>query len=289
MRLPYDVRGFASALKRDSEGAIKEAIIKHFVSGILKTLYGVNNDVPWAILFRSTIRKKKFLLIVLDNVRYDAFERVYSRYLSGLLIKARVPPPNTYGWLPKVFSYPELNNVRVFYASISIESHDIKIERFVPRNREIEVVPIRPNRAKHLMTVLPSEVNDVVKKVGLRGRDIIWYAQPHFPWVVDEELSLMLMRDVLVHDYLPPDTVKRRLEANGISRSRVVNAYYANLVLAFRYVRELIGYAVGQRIDYDEIVVTSDHGEVLGELGLYLHQEYDLPQLTVVPWLKVVP
>jgi hypothetical protein len=289
MKLPHDIHSFTSALKRDSKGAIKEMIIKYLVDNALKMLYSINNHKSWATLFRNTIRKESFLLVVLDDARYDVFKRAYGRYLRGSLIRARVPPPNTYGWLPRVFSYPEFDNVRVFYASIGIESHDIRIGHFVPRNRNVKVIPIRPHKAKHLRTVLPSEVNETIMNVGLSGRDIIWYAQPHFPWIVDEGLSLILVRDVLIHDYLPPDTVKRRLEANGIPRSRVMNAYYANLVLALRYVRELIDYAIGQGIDYDEIVVTSDHGEMLGELGLYLHQEYDLPQLTVVPWLKVVP
>jgi glucan phosphoethanolaminetransferase (alkaline phosphatase superfamily) len=67
-----------------------------------------------------------------------------------------------------------------------------------------------------------------------------------------------------------------------------VNAYEANLILAIRGAKELINYAIDREVDYEEIVVTSDHGEMLGELGLYLHQEYDLPQLTIVPWLKVI-
>jgi glucan phosphoethanolaminetransferase (alkaline phosphatase superfamily) len=86
---------------------------------------------------------------------------------------------------------------------------------------------------------------------------------------------------------VPPETVKRRLRTNNIPRLRVINAYYANLMLALKYVKELIDYSLKQGIKYEEIVVTSDHGEMLGELGLYLHQEYDLPQLTTVPWLKV--
>jgi hypothetical protein len=263
-------------------------LIRHFVSGFLGTLEGVKKCTPWTTLFRALLKRRRFLLIVLDDARYDAFERVYGRYLHGLLIRAKVPPPNTYGWLPRVFSYPEFDDVRVFYASIGIESHDIRIKHFVPRGRNVKVIPIRPDRARRLRTVLPSEVNDVVKRVGLNGRDIVWYAQPHFPWVADEELSLMLMGDVLIHDYVPPDTIRRRLIALGVPKSRVVNAYYANLVLILRYVKELINYAVSEGVNYDEIVVTSDHGEMLGELGLYLHQEYDLPQLTTVPWLKVV-
>ena len=228
-------------------------------------------------------------MVVLDDARYDAFARVYGRYLYGSLIKVRTPPPNTYDWLPKVFSYPEFDKVRIFYASIGIESHNIRIGSFVPRDRKVEVIPVKPNKARHLRTVLPSEVNEVVIDLGLSGRDIVWYAQPHFPWIVDEELSLMLMRDVLIHDYLPPDTIRRRLKANSIPRPRIVNAYYANLILVLKYVKELIDHVLDQGVNYEEVVVTSDHGEMLGELGLYLHQEYDLPQLTIVPWLKVVP
>jgi hypothetical protein len=285
----YDIRGFAQSIKRDAIGAIHEVLVKHFISKFLGVTYGFKDCASWVSLFRTLLRRQRFLLIVLDDARYDAFARVCNRYLRGTLIKAKVPPPNTYGWLPRLFLYPEFNDVRVFYASIGIESHDIRIKSFVPRDRKVEVIPIKPNRAKHLRTVLPSEVNEVVMDVGLSGRDIIWYAQPHFPWIVDEELSIMLMRDVLIHDYLPPDTIRQRLKAIGVPRPRFVKAYYANLVLVLCYVRELIHYAINQGVDYEEIVVTSDHGEMLGELGLYLHQEYDLPQLTIVPWLKSVP
>jgi hypothetical protein len=286
-KLPYDINGFALAFKRDSVGAVKEIITKYIASRILRVLYGMHYCEFWITLFRNLLRKEKFLLIILDDARYDVFKNIYSRYLQGTLIKARVPPPNTYGWLPEVFSYPEFDRVRVFYASIGIESHDIRIKNLVPGDKTVDIIPIKPNKAKFIKTVLPSEVNEAVMKIGLTGRDIIWYAQPHFPWIIDRELSLMLMRDVLIHDYVPPDTVKRRLRTNNIPRLRVINAYYANLMLALKYVKELIDYSLKQGIKYEEIVVTSDHGEMLGELGLYLHQEYDLPQLTTVPWLKV--
>ena len=284
----YDIRGFVNSLRVDAIGAVHEALVKHFISKLLKSIYGLGDLPEWADLFRSLLRKHKFLLIVLDDAKYDAFMRVYKRYLRGSLIKARVPPPNTYGWLPRIFSIPEFNRVRIFYASINIKSHDIRIGSFTPKNREVEVIPIKPKKVEHLMTVLPSEVNETIMKIGLSGRDIVWYAQPHFPWITDKELSLALMGEVLIHDFVPPDTVRRKISANGIPRSRVVNAYYANLILAIREAKKLINYAIDREVDYEEIVVTSDHGEMLGELGLYLHQEYDLPQLTIVPWLKVI-
>jgi len=284
----FDIRGFAISVKRDALGAIHEALIRHFISRTLNILYGYYNYPSWLDMFKNVIRKRSFLLIILDDARYDVFANMYSKYLHGILSIVRVPPPNTYGWLPKAFSIPEFNKTRIFYASIGIETHNIRIESFIPKDRDVEVIPIRPSKAKHLLTVLPSEVNDVVKRTGLSGRDIVWYAQPHFPWIADKELSLMLVRDVLIHDYVPPDTIRRRLKERNIPKDRVIKAYYANSILVLRHVKELLDYIRSRGIKYDGIVITSDHGEMLGEFGLYLHQEYDLPQLVFVPWLEVI-
>ena len=51
---------------------------------------------------------------------------------------------------------------------------------------------IRKSQAKCIslrLVLHVSEVNGVVKGAGLRGRDIVWYVQLHFPWVCDFELS----------------------------------------------------------------------------------------------------
>ena len=146
---------------------------------------------------------------------------------------------------------------------------------------------MKPTKLKEIGTILPSEVNGVIERVGLCGRDLIWYVQPHFPWVCDSELSLTLTRDVLIHDFVPPDTVKHRLKMLDIPRERVIKAYVCNFIVALKGVRELLNHVRESGIRYDRVVVTSDHGEMLGEYGLYLHQEYDLPQLTIVPWLEV--
>ncbi|RLF17223.1 MAG: hypothetical protein DRZ82_10035 [Thermoprotei archaeon] len=282
-----DIKGFARSLSIDAYGASYEVVVKYVLGMFLKFLHRHKDAAPWVELFREVLRAKRFLLIVLDGARYDVFRRMYRRYLRGILCKAFVPPPHTYGWLPKAFSLPEFDHVRVFYASLGIVTHDIRIKDFIPRGRDVEIYVVKPSKLKEIGTVLPFEVNNVVRRVGLRGRDIVWYVQPHFPWVCDPELSLMLMRDVLIHDYVPPDTVRRTLKKYGISRERVLRAYCCNMEVALRGVRDLLEYIHTVGLKYDRIVVTSDHGELLGEYGLYLHQEYDLPQLTVVPWLEV--
>ena len=178
-------------------------MVKYVAISVLRLTYRRSGLPKWIDLFRDLLKLKRFLLIVLDDARHDIFELMYPRYLSGTLHKALVPPPNTYNWLPKVFSLPEFRHVRVFYASLDIETHVIRIRDFVPEGRSVEAYAVRPKRLKCLKTVLPSEVTEVVKRVGLSGRDIIWYAQSHFPWVCDPELSLMLVQEVLIHDFVP--------------------------------------------------------------------------------------
>jgi len=282
-----DLRGFVKSLKLDFRGTIYDVVIRYGLSHLLRFVYGPDDLGWWENLFREVLREERFLLIVLDDARFDAFKHLYSRYLEGSLHRVQVPPPNTYGWLPLAFSAPEFNRVRVFYASLGVETHDIKLKDFVPSDRDVKVYAVKPQKLKYLKTVLPCEVNEVIREVGLSGRDIVWYAQPHFPWVCDPELSLMLMHEVLIHDFLPPDTVNCALKKHGVDKGRVMRAYYCNMGVALRCVRELLNYIRSQGMKYDRVVVTSDHGELLGEYGLYLHQEYDLPQLTVVPWLEV--
>jgi len=281
-----DIKGFAKSLSIDAYGAFHEAMVKYVLSVLLKPLYRRGNTASWFELFRNILRTEHFLLIVLDGARYDVFRRVYPRYLRGMLRKALAPPPHTYGWLPKAFSLPEFDNVRVFYASLDIATHNIKIKGFIPRGKNAEVYAVKPGKLRDVGTVLPSEVNTAVKRVGLSGRDIVWYVQPHFPWICDPELSLKLMREVLIHDFVPPDTVRRALKRQGIDRGRVWRAYYCNMLIALMGVKELLNYVRKVGLKYDKVVVTSDHGEMLGEYGLYLHQEYNLPQLTIVPWLE---
>jgi hypothetical protein len=69
----------------------------------------------------------------------------------------------------------------------------------------------------------------LLSKVDEKVVGIMRYMQTNFSWVIDEESSLMLMRDALLYEYVPPDTVGKRLTIFGIPRSRVVNAYMQTL------------------------------------------------------------
>jgi hypothetical protein len=75
----------------------------------------------------------------------------------------------------------------------------------------------------------------------------------------------------------PMDAVRR-----GVGDSGLRDAYRANLEIVLSAVADLVKYMAGR------IVITSDHGELLGERGCYSHfSGSHLPELLEIPWLVV--
>jgi hypothetical protein len=75
----------------------------------------------------------------------------------------------------------------------------------------------------------------------------------------------------------PMDAVRRRYGDDGLR-----DAYRANLEIVLRSVSTLIRYMAGR------IVITSDHGELLGENGSYSHWGGSShPLLVEIPWLLI--
>ncbi len=70
------------------------------------------------------------------------------------------------------------------------------------------------------------------------------------------------------------------LVAKKYGKDKLSRAYMENLKIVLEEVSKLLRYISGRTI------VTSDHGELLGEDGFYSHQ-FDHPLLREVPWLQI--
>jgi len=133
---------------------------------------------------------------------------------------------------------------------------------------------------------LPNELNEEVLRRGLDRRNIVWYMQPHYPWIYYKELSLKLRNAVMWQHFTPKNLVSEQLKRKAINKHEVVKAYISNLEAVLKAVSELVKEV--KRFFEGKIIVTSDHGELLGDYGLFLHPpRYELPQLHIVPWLEV--
>lgn len=116
-------------------------------------------------------------------------------------------------------------------------------------------------------TVPPEAMTNEAIKLGRSGFDrmIVHYMQPHCPFISAPDLSEGKQRAEFGHQ---SDDVWTRLEKGHLDRETVWNSYRENLRIGLEEVGVLL-----ENIDAENVVITSDHGNALGEWGLYGHPE----------------
>lgn len=222
------------------------------------------------------------VLVVLDGCRYDLFEEVND--LDGRLSPAISPASCTREWLRRNFAgtYPDTVYVS---ANPQTRIHGIE-DRFFESVRAWEDC-----WSEDLGTAVPDAVADRAIEVGESHRDkrvIVHFVQPHYPFVGEAGRRIdhrgfheRARAGEPVRD-ADGATVWDRLADGDVDRETVWTAYRENLALTLPHVGRIVESLVGKT------VVTSDHGNALGEWGTYGHPcgRYQ-PALVRVPWLEL--
>lgn len=100
-------------------------------------------------------------------------------------------------------------------------------------------------------------------------RQIVHYMQPHRPYLT-------------ASDDAPWKTHPFGYLRDGGDSENVWTAYINNLRLVLNYVETLL-----TNVDAEKVIITSDHGELFGEWGLYSHEVgIPHPALRKVPWTE---
>jgi len=245
------------------------------------------------------LNEKEFTLIILDACRYDYFKDEYEDFLSGELERVWSVGRDTFEYAKYI--WPVYHDVTYVSGATAINSVvDESFLRgklgklydgYVPRRHFREIIDVWDHGWDHsLGTVPPGEVTEAAVNYVDRERLVVHYFQPHAPYIGDHKLigfigedhsgarSLELAQEGVEID--PPDKkIWAALKEGIIPREELRRAYRSNLRLVLGEVERLIGQLDGK------IVVTSDHGELLGEDGLYAHSRVNHPKLMEVPWL----
>ena len=241
---------------------------------------------PQEELLAKLFAEREFTLIILDACRYDYFREVYRQYLDGYLRPVRSPASCTGRWLRTVFVVfgDWLSDVKLFSAHPRINSKGIAVRGFSVRDYfRGQIIDVWDwGWDWELGTVHPDTVVKAVLDEGLGDRNIIWFMQPHLPYI--GETKLLVPKEV-IKGKMAGRFLTRMLRTGRISRQYLTQAYRDNLALALKAVKKLLAQVGELRGRW---VVTSDHGELLGEHGVTLHPSYlDLPEQRIVPWLEL--
>jgi hypothetical protein len=217
-------------------------------------------------------------LIILDACRYDLFEQVNT--IEGELRPVISSDSSTSGFLQYNFGDDTFPDTVYVSANPQVQRHGVG-KHFYDCIRLWE-----DYWDKDLQTVVPKDVTDCTLEVQDKypnKRLLIHYIQPHYPFIGEVGRQIehgSVTGDGVIGQEREFASVWDQLEAGVINKDRVWEAYKENLELVLPEVERLIDYLTGRS------VVTSDHGNTLGELGVYGHPGgVFLEPLVKVPWL----
>lgn len=222
------------------------------------------------------------VLIVLDACRADLFAEVADEYEyiesvdSTLSVGSR-----SNEWMQKNFTTEYADQV----AETALITGNPFSEEVVDQSK-FELVDEVWKYAwdDKLGTIQPDPITDRAIDVSRnqnREKMILHYMQPHFPFVPCSNMHSGFSLD----DFADPsaEDIWTQLERGKYTREKVWNAYRANLEYILDELKLLL-----DNLDYENVIITSDHGNALGEFGFYGHPEsIHLNCLREVPWSRV--
>lgn len=260
------------------------------------------------------------ILIILDACRFDIFNEVYRNHFSGDVKKAISPATFTTEWLSKTFIdfYDDIIYISTNpYISSKPEYFDENM--FIANKHFFKVIDVWDfGWNKQIGSVHPKDVNKAILKTKskfINKRFIIHYVQPHGPyignnyihyipinnpttttaeyrWLVSDTDLIRIFKKIF-EKILGKDIIwkigeflgysfKSQIDSIGCKEGKegIRKAYKENLELVLKYVAELLENVSGK------ILITSDHGEYLGENGIYGHGfKPRKSPIIEVPWL----
>jgi len=222
-------------------------------------------------------------LIIFDAQRYDFFEENYRDYLDGNLTKVYSPASCTPIWLKRVWT--DHYNLTYISGNPLVNSYLPAYGGFDPMIRFSRIIDVWKFGWSSLYhTTPPVAINEAVKMYS-SDRLVVHYVQPHLPYIGETKLFF---------DVLDKEGERRnfnmmsRRTRDDVLKGKITidflrQAYRDNVRLVLERFAEILPCLSGR------VIITSDHGELLGEHKEYLfHPGGEVhPILREVPWFEV--
>jgi|GEM_PF-3417607 len=235
-------------------------------------------------LQEKLIKKDWDWLIILDAMRWDFW---WKHTKMGKPVRS--PASATREWCLYMKNKMDFSDVVCVNANPEVSRRLGKCFR-----RDIRLWDSDWTYVNGIPTVPPDKVvNRALKLVDRKVRVIVWFLQPHFPAPLHDP-PLPVFRAIphgeirRVDDRMPAKYIldpRKEIEAGRLTREMIISGYESNIRWVLGELRRLLDNVRGKKI-----VITADHGEMLGEHGYYGHwdgAEYE--ELRIVPWVELWP
>jgi hypothetical protein len=265
---------------------------------------------------REFVARDRFLLVVLDACRFDTFAERWTEYLRGELECVTSVAGNTPNYVNS--AWPGVYDLTYVSANPQISDHAQELHGFDyrPTAHFRTIVDVWADYWDPSTGTTPPEpvTATALERIGAGDRRlVVHYMQPHSPFIGgeteleahrlkadDERISgaradrghwreVAGERDPLrIQEsgrIQPTEHLQEMFEAGEIGPEDIWPAYRSNLDRVLGAVRDLV-----VRVDASiPVVVTADHGEMIGDVPWYGfgHPHTMHPAVRDVPWLEV--
>jgi len=220
------------------------------------------------------------LLVVVDACRLDLMREAAPGYEFVDDISAfRSLDSMTRAWMEKNFvpTYVSEMAKTAYVCGNPFSKEVLDAEDFLVLDEAWQYVWEEPG------TVPPRAITDRAIATAREHRPerlVVHYMQPHCPFLSRADLTRGKRLDRFGDQEW--DDVWEKLRAGEVSREEVWAGYRENLELALDDVAVLL-----ENVDAERVVITSDHGNALGEWMVYGHPPgMPMDCLRVVPWIE---
>lgn len=271
--------------------------------GLKYFLGGAYNGVYFSVTSRYPVGTNIFakdwdLLIVLDACRVDALQEIAPEYdFISSVDSIWSVGSSSHEWLCKTFTsaYTDKINDTIYVSTnpntprtfrhqerpprkyptpINLAKWDVVDEESFNHIRQLHRHPYE----QHYGTVPPDIPTDHAIELGRTNsfdKMIVHYFQPHRPYIGK---AFPERRSINEIENRPIEALQQGITTH----EEIWDLYLENLRIALDSVQRLL-----ENFDADNVVITADHGELFGELGLYGHPEGIIhPNLKRVPWVR---
>lgn len=222
------------------------------------------------------------VLVILDACRNDLFEEfapkhpLYDQFKSVGSVYSCASSSRE--WIQKVYgtaSQTKLANIHLVSGN-GWETKEVDLSSFG------NVTPVWERHDSELGTIPPQEVTDAAINAGRTTncqRLVVHYMQPHAPFL---HTTGKYNSVNATPGEGQSQNVWEGLRKGEFSKDEVWTDYGRNLLAVLDQVERLVKNVDGS------VVITADHANAVGELGVYGHPDYVcLPALKYVPWVRL--